>query len=207
MKRKRSGFTLIELSIVLIIIGLIISGVMKGKDLINSADQKKIYNTWVKQWQVTANEYQDRTGGILGDGRVNGGINANEDGKCDSVNLGGTTTVQNELKAIGLNIPVSNLVNSEGGVYRIKGKYITSKATAYLYWLGSKTDGVYKNRLYITGMPTDVAIAFDKMADGSINPSAGAFRRYQDDQIGTDGTSATWPDASVTKTVSVSLEL
>jgi len=204
---KRSGFTLIELSIVLIIIGLIISGVMKGKDLINSADQKKIYNTWVKQWQVTANEYQDRTGGILGDAKANGGTKDTEDGQCDNVNLSNTTTVQDELKAIGLDIPISNLVSTEGGAYRIKGKYTTGKATAYLYWLYSQTDKTYKNRLYITGMPTDVAIAFDKMTDGSINPSSGAFRRYADDETGTDGTSATWPDASTTKTVNVSLEL
>jgi len=204
---KRSGFTLIELSIVLIIIGLIIGGVMKGKDLINSADQKKIYNTWVREWQVTANTYQDRTGGVLGDGTVNGGTKDTVDGKCDNVRLDTTTTVQDQLKAIGLDIPVSNVAGTEGGAYSIKGKYITNQAHAYLYWLYSKTDKSYKNRLYITGMPTDVAIAFDKMTDGSINPSAGAFRRYADDSTGTDGTSATWPDASTTKTVNVSLEL
>jgi prepilin-type N-terminal cleavage/methylation domain-containing protein len=204
---KRNGFTLIELSIVLIIIGLIIGGVMKGKDLINSADQKKIYNTWVKEWQVTANTYQDRTGGILADGTVNGGTKDDEDGQCDNVKLSDTTTVQDRLKEVGLDIPVSNMATTNGGAYKIKGKYTTSTATAYLYWLYSKTDGTYKNRLYITGMPTDVAIAFDAMTDGSLDPSSGAFRRYSDDSEGTDGTSKTWPDASDTKTVNVSLEL
>ncbi|ADN08075.1 prepilin-type N-terminal cleavage/methylation domain-containing protein [Sulfurimonas autotrophica] len=204
---KRSGFTLIELSIVLIIIGLIIGAVMKGKDLINSADQKKIYNTWVNQWQVTFNTYQDRTGGVLGDGIINGGTATDPNGQCDNVRLDTTTSVQNKLKAIGLDIPVSNIATSNGGAYKIKGKYTTSTATAYLYWLYSHTDGTYKNRLYITGMPTDVAIAFDTMTDGAINPSAGSFRRYADTSTGTDGTSNTWPDASVTKTVNVSLEL
>ena len=204
---KKSGFTLIELSIVLIIIGLIIGGVMKGKDLINSADQKKIYNTWVKQWQVVANEYQDRTGAILADGKVNGGRNSTEDGQFDNMNLDDTTSVQKKLKAIGLDTPISNLVNTKGGKYRIKGKYTTNDATASLYWLYSHTDKSYKNRLYIVHMPTDVAIAFDKMTDGSVNPSAGAFRRYPDNATGTDSTSATWPDASSTPTVNVSLEL
>ena len=77
----------------------------------------------------------------------------------------------------------------------------------YLYKLYSHTDGDYKNRLYIIHMPTDVAIAFDRMTDGQANPSAGAFRRYADNAVGTDGTSATWPDASTTKTVNVSLEI
>ena len=51
MTTQRKGFTLVELSIVLIIIGLIIGGVLKGTDLINSAKQKKFYNTFVKGWQ------------------------------------------------------------------------------------------------------------------------------------------------------------
>lgn len=203
----RKGFTLIELSIVLIIIGLIIGGVMKGKDLINSAEQKKIYNTWIKQWQVTFNEYQDRTGNILGDGTQNGGVHSTQDGQTDNVNIGTSTAVQAQLRAIGLDVPVSNMAESDGGRYKIKGKYTTGTANAYLYWLYSNTDSAYKNRLYITGMPTDVAIAFDKMTDGSMDPSAGSFRRYNDNKTGTDGTSKTWPDASTTNVVNVSLEL
>lgn len=197
---KRSGFTLIELSIVLIIIGLIIGSVMKGRDLINSAEQKKIYNTWIKQWQVTANEYEDRTGAILGDSTLNGGSAANENGQFDNVRLDTTTTVQDKLKAIGLDEPVSNVAGTRGGAYSIKGKYATSRVYAYLYWLASVTDGTSKNRLYLIGMPTDVAIAFDRMTDGTSNPQTGSFRIYPD-------STATWPDASTTNTVNVSLEL
>lgn len=197
----RKGFTLVELSIVLIIIGLIIGGVMKGKDLINSASQKKIYNTWIKQWQVQVNAYQDRTGAVLGDGKNNGGKNATEDGRMDNINLGATTTVQDKLKAIGLDVPVSNIASSDGGSYSIKGKYTTSTVTAYLYYLRSATDKISRNCLYITGMPTDVAIAFDKISDGQANSQTGSFRRYQD-----NAGNGVWPDAQTTKTVNVSLE-
>ena len=41
------GFTLIEMAIVLIIIGIIIGAVIKGKDLIRSAEQKKIYTKYL----------------------------------------------------------------------------------------------------------------------------------------------------------------
>jgi len=193
----RKGFTLIELSIVLIIIGIIIGGVMKGKDLINSAEQKKIYNTWIKQWVVTANAYQDRTGGVLGDGTVNGGTATTENGQMDNVNLATTTSVQDKLRAIGLDVPISNITSTDGGSYTIKGKYTTRTVTVYLYWLGSTVDGA-KNRLYITGIPTDVAIAFDKMTDGKVDAQSGTFRRYQDN--------AAWPDAQTTTTVNASYE-
>ncbi len=199
MKRtKRNGFTIVELVIVLIVIGLIISGVMKGKNLIKSADQKKIYNTWVKEWQATADSYEDRTGAILGDSKDNGGTGASEDGRCDNINLSSTVTVQDKLKAIGLEYPTGNVNGTNGGQYIIKGKYVTNKATAYLYFLASSSDG-YKNKLYITGVPTDYAIAWDKLSDGKIDARSGNFRIYPDDKD--------WPDATKTKTVNVSLEL
>lgn len=43
--RRRSGFTLIELSIVLVIIGLIVGGIMVGRDLIKAAEARKVVAT------------------------------------------------------------------------------------------------------------------------------------------------------------------
>jgi len=53
MKR---GFTLIELSIVLLIIGLLIGGVMVGKGLITAAENQAIISDFEK-YQVAANNY------------------------------------------------------------------------------------------------------------------------------------------------------
>lgn len=58
-----NGFTLIEMAIVLIIIGIIIGAVVKGKDLVRSAEQKKLYTTWIRDWQVAFNNYYDTTTG------------------------------------------------------------------------------------------------------------------------------------------------
>ncbi len=35
--KKQSGFTLVEIAIVLVIIGLLLGGILKGQELINSA--------------------------------------------------------------------------------------------------------------------------------------------------------------------------
>lgn len=198
----RKGFTLVELSIVLVIIGLLIGGVLKGKDLINSAEHKKIYNTWVNGWVLAVNSYQDKTGALLGDGTANGGSNAAEDGWMDNTQLDNTTTVQARLRAVGIDVPIGNITGTNGGSYSMKGKYSTSTVIAYLYALWSHTENRSKNRLYMINMPTDIAIAFDKIVDGQVNSSTGAFRQYP------DNTSATgaWPDASTTANVNVSLE-
>ncbi len=41
LKKNQSGFTLVEIAIVLVIIGLLLGGVLKGKEMINSAKVKK----------------------------------------------------------------------------------------------------------------------------------------------------------------------
>ena len=40
IKRQQSGFTLVEIAIVLVIIGLLLGGILKGQELINSAKAK-----------------------------------------------------------------------------------------------------------------------------------------------------------------------
>lgn len=44
MKSQQSGFTLVEIAIVLVIIGLLLGGILKGQELINSAKVKNIAN-------------------------------------------------------------------------------------------------------------------------------------------------------------------
>jgi len=65
MKNQR-GFTLIELAIVLVIIGLLLGGVLKGQELINSARVKNMASDF-RNVQVYIYGYQDRFRAIPGD--------------------------------------------------------------------------------------------------------------------------------------------
>lgn len=66
MKNKQIGFTLIELAIVLVIIGLLLGGVLKGQELINSAKVKNMASDF-KNIQVYFYGYQDKFKALPGD--------------------------------------------------------------------------------------------------------------------------------------------
>ena len=64
--KKQAGFTLIELAIVLVIIGLLLGGVLKGQELINSAKVKNMATDF-KNIQVYIYGYQDKFRALPGD--------------------------------------------------------------------------------------------------------------------------------------------
>jgi prepilin-type N-terminal cleavage/methylation domain-containing protein len=66
MKQKQSGFTLIEIAIVLVIIGLLLGGVLKGQELINSAKVKNLAADF-KNVPLYIYGYQDKYRALPGD--------------------------------------------------------------------------------------------------------------------------------------------
>jgi len=96
---KQSGFTLVEIAIVLVIIGLLLGGVLKGQELINSAKVKNMIGDF-RTTSTLIYAYQDKyralpgddlgavshvggqlattpaTGSARGDGRINGTWNS-----------------------------------------------------------------------------------------------------------------------------------
>ena len=89
--RNHKGFTLIELAIVLVIIGIILAAVLKGQDLVSDARAKQFVSN-LRSWQVALNIYLDRKGHYPGNntlgtaGAYNGvicGVPATDDPQAD----------------------------------------------------------------------------------------------------------------------------
>ena len=81
---RQSGFTLVELAIVLVIIGLILAAVLKGQEMINNAKVKNVVND-LRGVATAYNAYQDRYKAIPGDdlhatSHFSGATNGNGDG-------------------------------------------------------------------------------------------------------------------------------
>jgi len=63
---KYNGFTLIEMSIVLVIIGLIVGGILTGKSLIRSADLNQMV-VELKGYEIAVTQFDDKYGHLPGD--------------------------------------------------------------------------------------------------------------------------------------------
>ncbi|BHH84487.1 type II secretion system protein [Desulforhopalus sp. 52FAK] len=190
--RNDKGFTLIEMAIVLVIIGLILGAVIKGKDVLNSAKQKKFYNNSIKEWELTLASYFDRTGNMLGDGTDNAGTAATANGRFDSQYIYGN--LDDQIRKIGLTVPTSTGPTS--GQYLFTGAY--SGPTTVNFYLQNYTStstatgaSGNNNILRFISLPVDLAIALDTIIDGSISPDSGSFRIYPD-------SNTEWPNASTT---------
>ena len=84
MPNRQAGFTLVEIAIVLVIIGLLLGGVLKGQELINSAKVKNLAQDF-RSTATMVYAYQDRFRALPGDDsavatHVNGGTAANPAG-------------------------------------------------------------------------------------------------------------------------------
>ena len=65
-QRKQAGFTLVEIAIVLVIIGLLLGGILKGQEMITQAKIKNVVNDF-NGITVAITSYQDRYRFLPGD--------------------------------------------------------------------------------------------------------------------------------------------
>ena len=100
------GFTLVEMAVVLVIIGLILGAVSIGKDVQRNAEYAKIKQKFVDQWAVAYNTFVQRTGSPVGDNQqeprlmVNGANYNTGAGETDTVSGGNMATPVNVPNAI-----------------------------------------------------------------------------------------------------------
>ncbi len=66
MKTRQTGFTLVEIAIVLVIIGLLLGGILKGQEMITQAKIKNVVNDF-NGITAAVNSYQDRYRALPGD--------------------------------------------------------------------------------------------------------------------------------------------
>ena len=191
----RRAFSLIELSIVLIIIGLLMAAIIKGKDLIRSAEMKKFYNNFVKAWELVYSQYYDRTGMPLGGplytkeyGQIKNFVGADYT-KNDFVFRDGKTIVK-RAKEVGLELPTTTAPTAYAYIisftkapkttmYITFGADVVQKNETINVCLNDDCSNTTKvktitgqgdgkgNFMIMYNVPYDVAIQLDRIIDGN----------------------------------------
>jgi len=190
--RKQRGFTLIEIAIVLVIIGLLLGGVLKGQELITSA---RVRNLISQQDGVKAAYFGflDRFRALPGDysqaaGNINCGTgtpctNGNNNGRIESVVLGGAV---DEQIAVWEHLSKAGFINGSytyAVVPETNASTPTNAFARYLQLIYYNTygtgpgAGIALRHNLKTGnqIPSDIMAEIDRKIDDG-NPVGGTFQ-------------------------------
>lgn len=215
--RKHQGFTLVELSIVLVIIGLIVASVLVGQDLVRQAELRATV-TQYEQYISAVGTFRGKYGGLPGDIKDSEyfALSNVADGDGDGLVEGSTSALANtefDEEATGfwahLGASGSALINGDFSGAALTTSNIADlvpKTKAGEYW-GVSSDGISKNYLILgltspgaagkydtTGVMTGLEMfSFDsKIDDGS--PVRGSVQPRdvgENNPVDTDGVSVT----------------
>jgi prepilin-type N-terminal cleavage/methylation domain-containing protein len=184
---KQSGFTLVEIAIVLVIIGMILAAVLKGQEMILNARTKNVIND-LRGVSAAYYAYLDRYYAIPGDDpaanrHFASGVNGDGDGFISGLYAASGTTLtaggaaESEkfwqhtrmagfLTGVATATTASPANNALGGILGVQ-----SQITA----LGASTYGMTGNVVCAGSIPWKIALAVDTMIDDG-NSDTGTVR-------------------------------
>ena len=144
--KKESGFTLVELAIVLVIIGLIIGGVLVGQDLIRAATIRSVV-TDVEKINAAATTFRNKYNGLPGD------------------------LLNTKAADFGLNVTTSADGNRNGAAGRGDGNGIVEACGANAVGLGCET-GLFWTDLSTAGLLPYRLVAYTSTLTPTLATSA-----------------------------------
>jgi prepilin-type N-terminal cleavage/methylation domain-containing protein len=195
--KKQQGFTLIEIAIVLVIIGLLLGGVLKGQELITSARVRNMISTqdgikaayfgFLDRFRALPGDYTLATTNITGATQ-----NGNGNGRISTI-AGGDTVNENIL--VWEHLSRSGFINGTY-TYAATAAATTSPTNPYGVYMDVIYDGIYGSGNFgadgataspqrhniKTGaqVPVEIIVEVDrKVDDGLPNTGGFQFSRYQ----------------------------
>lgn len=195
----QGGFTLVEMAVVLVIIGVILGAVMIGRDAQRNAEYLRIRQTFVNQWAVAYNSYVQRTGVPVGDNvaaprlMVNGAALAAPLGGdltgvagpgalCEAAASPGAPgatnlTLRAIILAVGIELPNGRGLGSEDRYVYLDTNGNPQELQVCFQWNAPATASGAGNVMVISGLTPDLAQSLDAAIDGQAAANVGSFRQ------------------------------
>ena len=189
--KQQQGFTLVEIAIVLVIIGLLLGGVLKGQEIITNAKVKNLENS-VDGLAAAIYSYQDRYRAYPGDdsrAKRFPGVNkiGNDNGMIEGTFNDSGETVESSL--LWLHLRNSGLVSGEISEAANSAAYskprnafggLTGAATSGTTGGATAVQKVIGTYIGFTNIPNPIAIILETRADES-DAKKGSIQSNQDD--------------------------
>ena len=189
--RTQSGFSLVELAVVLVVIGLIMAAFSIGRDLHRGAVGLQAYAKHVQPWAVAYNEYFARAKVVVGDNIPPPGTPtlkvaaASDTRLCDTpAPTDGVGTLNTLMQSVGIEMPPGRAegkesrfvyLDSNGNPQELR---VCFENVQWYEWSPTASDYVYKyvNVMVLIGLNPDMARRLDGIVDGTPQPCYGQFR-------------------------------
>lgn len=185
-RHKPYGFTLVELSMVLIVIALIIGAVTLGSDVQRNASYQKMGSSFVRGWQLAYASYQAKQGVVLADSQTapTGYVNQNTTGAAGSDVC--SSNLRSVMLAAGVEMPQGRTEGKEYAYSYLDSNGNPQEATvcfrSIAWMMESATPGTYVNQLrnvmVIAGVTPDLARLIDSLVDNARDAQFGKVREY-----------------------------
>lgn len=193
MMNKAAGFTLVEIAIVVVVIGLLLGSVLKGQELITDAKMKNLETNFNSLAQAVFT-YQERYSALPGDDSYAGNDdssmsrfkdlktvdNGNANGRID----GDYKKYTQECGKIWQHLRAAQLIN---------GAITDNTGPPNAFMIGRVGVGSYQfnfSGVFIgfTEIPPKIAIIFDERYDGNSSPQNGRIRSERNGNLISDYT-------------------
>lgn len=172
MIKNQRGFTLVEIAIVLVIIGLLLGGVLKGQEMVTNAKIRRVADDF-NNVSAAVLSYQDRYAQLPGDdNQANthvGGTNGNGNGQINGYWATGTATL--ESRQIWDHLRRATLITGSGN---------NQPRHAFGGIMGVQTGTIYNmrgNLVCLQNIAGDMGQLIDNKLDDGI-PNAGTVRGH-----------------------------
>lgn len=197
--RRQSGFTLIEIAIVLVIIGLLLGGVLKGQELITSARVRNLisqqdgvkaaYFGFLDRFRALPGDYTQASVNIA---NVAAGANGNGNGQITPNGTAGAVTdehiaVWDHLSKAGfINGSYTYAAGNETTTNAATNPYVRYIRVIYDTQYGNASGSIRHNVKTGNQVPSDILAEIDRKVDDG-NPLGGNFQFSTYDGGGTGG--------------------